>query len=337
NFRVKAIKHVLAIEKLSTLHNAYMLEARLVISIFLYFMTIIILHMLTSTRQTYSIRSRLYLEVGVTLLIKIVVYRDYDSLNHQMLQTLVDKVNKLRNKNDNDGYNDDVDWSSWIDSDITEYELDDLEYVPPKGRIVNPRATSGVRVVAMILAFAFYCWYPMGSCVSFTKDGVIRLAAIRLDSIFLKNDAYRRRTKTLVNEDKSSGELVVNKLYNVDKKAEQLLDSSNHIDRSVSSINIQTQELAQTSKNVQERVNDVLDQSLKTSDSQMELQNSQTKMNGRLDKKEIVQAMEEVLKRMDGLQNKADDIKNKQDKQKQLVRSQTIALEVLQNAQEENR
>ncbi|GJZ30026.1 protein gamete expressed 1 [Tanacetum coccineum] len=131
-------------------------------------MTIIILHMLTSTRQTYSIRSRLYLELGVKLLIKIVVliygndveqqqwiidnirllfiilascqlmnaiykYRDYDSLNHQMLQTLVDKVNKLRNKNDDDGYNDDVDWSSWIDSDITEDELDDLEYVPPKG------------------------------------------------------------------------------------------------------------------------------------------------------------------------------------------------------------
>nr|GEY42917.1 protein gamete expressed 1-like isoform X2 [Tanacetum cinerariifolium] len=225
----------------------------------------------------------------------------------------------------------------------------------------------------------------MGSCVSFTKDGVIRLAAIRLDSIFLngkgmklveeanrkiaylpnycRNDAYRRRTETLVNEDKSFGELFVNKLYNVDKKAEQLLDSSNHIDRSVSSINIQTQELAQTSKNVQERVNDVLDQSLKTSDSQMELQNSQTKMNGRLDvgmttldestnnlgkeminlknkavkiEKEIVQAAEAVLKRMDGLQNKADDIKNKLDKQKQLVRSQTIALEVLQNTQEEN-
>nr|GEX13493.1 protein gamete expressed 1-like isoform X1 [Tanacetum cinerariifolium] len=130
-----------------------------------------------------------------------------------------------------------------------------------------------------------------------------------------------------------------------------------HIDRSVSSINIQTQELAQTSKNVQEHVNDVLDQSLKTPDSQIELQNSQTKMNERLDEgmttldestnnlgkeminlknkvveieKEIVQAAEAVLKMMDVLQNKADDIKNKLDKQKQLVRSQTIALEMLQ-------
>ncbi|GJW59425.1 protein gamete expressed 1 [Tanacetum coccineum] len=150
-FESKQSNAFLAIEKLSTLHNAYVLEARLVKSFFLYFMTIIILHMLTSTRQTYSIRSRLYLELGVTLLIKIVVlrygndveqqqwiidnirllfiilascqpmnaiytYRDYDSLNHQMLQTLVDKVNKLRNKNDDAGYNDDVDWSSWIDS-----------------------------------------------------------------------------------------------------------------------------------------------------------------------------------------------------------------------------
>ncbi|GJY94644.1 gamete expressed 1-like protein isoform X2 [Tanacetum coccineum] len=179
-----------------------------------------------------------------------------------------------------------------------------------------------------------------------------------------RNDAFRRRTETLVNEHKSSGEWAVNKLNSIDKKAEQLLDSSDHIDRSVSSTNIQTQELAQTSKNVQERVNDVLDQSLKISDSQMELQNSQTTMNERLDEgmttldeytnnlgkeminlknkavkieKEIVQAAEAVLTRMDGLQNKADDIKNKLDKQKQLVRSQTIALEVLQNAQEENR
>ncbi|GKA69418.1 hypothetical protein Tco_0775482, partial [Tanacetum coccineum] len=155
--------------------------------------------------------------------------------------------------------------------------------------------------------------------------------------VYRRNDVFRRRTETLVNEHKSFGEWAVNKLNSIDKKAEQLLDSSDHIDRSVSSTNIQTQELAQTSKNVQERVNDVLDQSLKITDSQMELQNSQTTMNERPDEgmttldeytnnlgkeminlknkdveieKEIVQAAEAVLTRMDGLQNKADDIKN---------------------------
>ncbi|PWA91539.1 gamete expressed protein 1 [Artemisia annua] len=162
-------KTILAAQ-LSTLHNAYVLDARLVKSFFLYFMIIITLHMLTSTRQTYSIRSRLYIELGVTLLIELAVlrygndieqqpwiidnirllfitlascqliyaiytYRDYESLNHQMLRSLDDKVNNmLRNKqslyHDDD---DDVDWSSWIDSDITEDELDDHEYVHPKG------------------------------------------------------------------------------------------------------------------------------------------------------------------------------------------------------------
>ncbi|GKE65634.1 hypothetical protein Tco_1519795, partial [Tanacetum coccineum] len=179
------------------------------------------------------------------------------------------------------------------------------------------------------------------------KEGHPRCSQAKGSKVEERNDAFRRRTETLVNEHKSSGEWAVNKLNNIDKKAEQLLDSSNHIDRFVSSTNIQTQELAQTSKNVQERVNDVLDQSLKTLDSQMELQNSQTTMNERLDEgmttldeytnnlgkeminlknkvveieKEIIQAAEAVLTRMDELQNKADDIKNKLDKQKQLVR-----------------
>ncbi|GKD55375.1 gamete expressed 1-like protein [Tanacetum coccineum] len=80
-----------------------------------------------------NIRLLFIILASCQLMNAIYTYRDYDSLNHQMLQTLVDKVNKLRNKNDDDGYNDDVDWSSWIDSDITEDELDDLEYVPPKG------------------------------------------------------------------------------------------------------------------------------------------------------------------------------------------------------------
>nr|GFA61425.1 protein gamete expressed 1 [Tanacetum cinerariifolium] len=80
-----------------------------------------------------NIRLLFIILASCELMNAIYTYRDYDSLNHQMLQTLVDKVNKLRNKNDDNGYNDDVDWSSWIDSDITEDELDDLEYVPPKG------------------------------------------------------------------------------------------------------------------------------------------------------------------------------------------------------------
>ena len=62
----------------------------------------------------------------------------YESLNHQMLRSLVDEVNMLRNKqplyhDDDDDYDDDVEWSSWVDNDITQDELDDLEYVHLKG------------------------------------------------------------------------------------------------------------------------------------------------------------------------------------------------------------
>ncbi|GJU37335.1 retrovirus-related pol polyprotein from transposon TNT 1-94 [Tanacetum coccineum] len=63
-----------------------------------------------------NIRLLFIILASCQLMNAIYTYRDYDSLNHQMLQTLVDKVNKLRNKNDDAGYNDDVDWSSWIDS-----------------------------------------------------------------------------------------------------------------------------------------------------------------------------------------------------------------------------
>ncbi|GKC65253.1 gamete expressed 1-like protein, partial [Tanacetum coccineum] len=63
-----------------------------------------------------NIRLLFIILASCQLMNAIYKYRDYYSLNHQMLQTLVDKVNKLRNKNDDDGYNDDVDWSSWIDS-----------------------------------------------------------------------------------------------------------------------------------------------------------------------------------------------------------------------------
>ena len=59
--------------------------------------------------------------------------RDYETLNHQMLQSLIDKVNGMQgNKQllcDDDS---DVDWSLWVDDDLPEDDLEDLDYMLPE-------------------------------------------------------------------------------------------------------------------------------------------------------------------------------------------------------------
>ncbi|KAI3756781.1 hypothetical protein L1987_56604 [Smallanthus sonchifolius] len=184
----------------------------------------------------------------------------------------------------------------------------------------------------------------------------------------LQSDAFKRQTERLVNELKRSAESAEVKLENIEEKADHLLHSSNHIHDSLSSIDVQTQQVAQTSKHVEERVNVVLEhslsvyeQSLKIADSQMELQNGQVKMNERIDegmmmlnesanklgeemnslKNEAVEIEKEIGKvgdamfmKMNTLQSKADDIENITEtslaRQKQLLQSQSAALEALQ-------
>ncbi|KAI3756780.1 hypothetical protein L1987_56603 [Smallanthus sonchifolius] len=184
----------------------------------------------------------------------------------------------------------------------------------------------------------------------------------------LQTEAFKKQTERLVNELKRSAEYAEDKLENIEEKAERLLHSSENIHDSLSSIDVQTQELAQTSKHVEERVNVVLEhsksvyeQSLKIADSQMELQTGQIKMNERIDEgmmmlnesanklgeemnslrnetveieKEIGKVGDAMFMKMNTLQSKADDIENitetSLDRQKQLLESQSAALEVLQ-------
>ncbi|KAJ9556788.1 hypothetical protein OSB04_011402 [Centaurea solstitialis] len=183
----------------------------------------------------------------------------------------------------------------------------------------------------------------------------------------LQTDAFKRQTERLVNELKRSAESAEDKLENIEEQAERLLHSSDHIHDSLSSIDVQTQQVAQTSKNVEERVIVVLEhsqtvyeQSLRIADSQVELHDGQIKMNERLDEgmsmlnestnklgeeminlrneaveieKEIGKVGDAMFMKMDTLQIKADDIGNiaetSLDKQKQLLDSQTVALEAL--------
>ncbi|XP_071687110.1 protein GAMETE EXPRESSED 1-like [Rutidosis leptorrhynchoides] len=168
-FESKQANMFVAIDKLFTLHNAILLESRIMKAFLVYSILIFTLYMFTSTKQTYNVRPRLYIGLCVTFLIEFVVlrygsdieqqswiiniirstfvtlascqllytiysYRDYETLNHQMLQSLIEKVNGMQGNKQLlcDDYDSDVDWSTWVDADITEDELDDLNYILPE-------------------------------------------------------------------------------------------------------------------------------------------------------------------------------------------------------------
>lgn len=59
-FEQKQATMFLALDKLFTLHNALLLESRLIKACFVYSIAIFILYMLTSTKSTYSVRPQLY-------------------------------------------------------------------------------------------------------------------------------------------------------------------------------------------------------------------------------------------------------------------------------------
>ncbi|KAM7523886.1 hypothetical protein LguiA_013788 [Lonicera macranthoides] len=80
-FESKQASMFVTIDKLFVLHSAILLESRVMKAFFVYAISIFILYMFTSTKQTYIVRPR-----------------DYEVLNHQMLLTLIEKVNGMKNK-----------------------------------------------------------------------------------------------------------------------------------------------------------------------------------------------------------------------------------------------
>ena len=60
-FEQKQATMFLALDKLFTLHNALLLESRLIKAAFMYSISIFILYMLTSTKPTYNVRPQLYI------------------------------------------------------------------------------------------------------------------------------------------------------------------------------------------------------------------------------------------------------------------------------------
>nr|QGN65440.1 GEX1 [Oryza coarctata] len=133
-FRAKQANIFAALDKLYILHNAILAESRFIKAFFFYCCIVFLIYMLTSAKQTFSIRGQLYFGLCITLLLEIgliklgaddidkqfwvlskvflvrsvflaiataqmlhsvFTYRDYELLNHHLLQTLVEKVKAL--------------------------------------------------------------------------------------------------------------------------------------------------------------------------------------------------------------------------------------------------
>ncbi|XP_010064844.2 protein GAMETE EXPRESSED 1 [Eucalyptus grandis] len=156
-FESKQATMFVALDKLFALHNAMLLESRIIKAFFLYSLSIFIIYMFTSTKQTYTVRPWLYIGLCMTFVIEVFIlrfttmgieeqawiinlfrsvfalaafaqllyaiftYRDYEVLNHRMLLALVEKVNSLQKENKLfDDLDSDVNWLSWMDTELPE-------------------------------------------------------------------------------------------------------------------------------------------------------------------------------------------------------------------------
>lgn len=159
-FESKQASMFVAIDKLFALHSAMLFESRVIIAFLVYSVAIFIVYMLTSIKQAYNVRHRLYLGLCVTFLMEISIfwsvtrdaerqgrlihavrsvfavsasiqyvyaiftYRDYEVLNHEMLVMLMEKVNGMQRNKEVAAWETDVDsdvnWCSWVDAELTE-------------------------------------------------------------------------------------------------------------------------------------------------------------------------------------------------------------------------
>ncbi|CAI9753248.1 unnamed protein product [Fraxinus pennsylvanica] len=158
-FESKQASMFIAIDKLFALHNALLLESRAIKAFFFYSSIILLLYIFTSMKQTYNVRPRLYIGLCVTFVIELIIlrratydieqmgwiitslrslflvlaaiqllyaintYRDYEMLNHQMLLTLMDKINGLQSNKEtllDMDEESDINWSLWVDCELPE-------------------------------------------------------------------------------------------------------------------------------------------------------------------------------------------------------------------------
>ncbi|MED6143283.1 hypothetical protein PIB30_004786 [Stylosanthes scabra] len=173
SFESKQATMFIALDKLFALQNAMLVESRMIKAFFVYSISIFVIFMLTSTKQTYNVRPWLYIGLCATFFIEVTIirftndnieqqtwiinktrllfmvaasvhllytictYRDYEMLNHQMLLTLMNKLNNIQAQKglqwdlDTTDY---VEWTEWVDADLPDDVncLDDPDYVVPE-------------------------------------------------------------------------------------------------------------------------------------------------------------------------------------------------------------
>ncbi|KAK9998575.1 hypothetical protein SO802_018178 [Lithocarpus litseifolius] len=172
SFESKQASMFIAVDKLFALHNAMLLESRLIKAFFVYCISIFIIYMFTSTKQIYKVKPWLYIGLCATFIIEVAIlrlatddnieqkswiinlvrslflllasiqilhaictYRDYEVLNHQMLLTLIEKINGMqRYKELAWDMDSDVNWSTWIDTDLPEdvSKFEDPGFIVPE-------------------------------------------------------------------------------------------------------------------------------------------------------------------------------------------------------------
>ncbi|KAK6926171.1 hypothetical protein RJ641_007890 [Dillenia turbinata] len=189
-FESKQATMFVALDKLFALHNAMLLESRFIKAFFIYFLSMFVLYMFTSTKQTYSVRPRLYIGLCFALVVECAIirftkddierqtwiinsvrlvfatlgllqllyavysYKNYEVLNHEMLLTLMEKVNGMeREKREKQmlsyyGYDSDsdVNWCKWVDVELPEEvnELEDPDFLLPEQVGENSVITSSI-------------------------------------------------------------------------------------------------------------------------------------------------------------------------------------------------
>ncbi|CAN6708003.1 unnamed protein product [Malus baccata var. baccata] len=157
-FEQKQASMFVALDRLFALHDALLVESRSMKAVFFYFISMLAIYMLTSTKQTYPVRHWLYLFLCLAFLLEFAVlrfasngieqrtrwdsgvrnvyvlyaalhllyacwkYKDYERLNYDMLQKLTEEVISLRKNADQFSWesDDESDWSAFVDKDISD-------------------------------------------------------------------------------------------------------------------------------------------------------------------------------------------------------------------------
>ncbi|KAH1201510.1 Protein GAMETE EXPRESSED 1 [Glycine max] len=169
SFESKQASMFVVFDRIFALQNTLLLESRMIKAFFVYSILIFVIFMLTSTKQTYNIRPFLYIDLYVILFVEVLIirltsdniehqssiiniarlffmvaaliqllhaiftYKNYETLNHQMLLTLINKVNSMQKEKELpwDLYTDYEGWSEWIDADLPDDVncLDDPDHI----------------------------------------------------------------------------------------------------------------------------------------------------------------------------------------------------------------